>query len=547
MENPRARLFRNLLAVPNGKRQSRGQCDLHLSSFVFSRALLRAEVLAAFLVVAGLLAIGAPRPFPDYTLNESSDAAQIGSRSPLVLVQARKIKGGRLDARFPEGSRLVRLWPVAPTGTAELLTSEFFAAADAQVSFGAKRILFAAQLSRGSKWQIWEMNTDGSDKRQLTSCEEDCLKPAYLPRHQIVYTAVSRSGKPASTLVVARDDGSQPHPITFGPAGFQLEKVLANGRILASATYPLHAHDTGSFSRELYTLRPDGTGLTALRCSHKQGTFRGMGEELADGSLLYLETPTIDGLDGTVMRLKRGTIHNAVVSAATSAVCSLALLANGELLISHKGTEGGAAPTTTGKLGLYTFHLGRGSPGQLVYADPEYHCFDPVALSPRPAPKFFWSVVKPELKLGYFIGLQSHLTSSRAHQKLEQVPARVRVVIGDTDGVKAGPETEAPVESDGSFYVAVPADTPIRFQLLAETGRVLHEQESWIWVRPGERRGCLGCHEDRARVPENGIPQILLRSDVPTLLGQRKPTPDAAQAGPQTFNHVLSEGKGEEE
>jgi hypothetical protein len=24
-----------------------------------------------------------------------------------------------------------------------------------------------------------------------------------------------------------------------------------------------------------------------------------------------------------------------------------------------------------------------------------------------------------------------------------------------------------------------------------------------LWVRPGEQRGCIGCHEPRGRAPEN--------------------------------------------
>jgi hypothetical protein len=77
---------------------------------------------------------------------------------------------------------------------------------------------------------------------------------------------------------------------------------------------------------------------------------------------------------------------------------------------------------------------------------------------------------------------------------------------------------EAPVETDGSFYVHVPADTPLRFEVLDTAGRVLAAQKSWIWQRRGEQRVCVGCHAGPERAPENAVPKILLRDTTPVNL-----------------------------
>jgi len=61
---------------------------------------------------------------------------------------------------------------------------------------------------------------------------------------------------------------------------------------------------------------------------------------------------------------------------------------------------------------------------------------------------------------------------------------------------------EAPVEADGSFNVEVPADVPLLLQTLDERGLALATC-GWFWVKPREKRGCIGCHEDPERVPEN--------------------------------------------
>ena len=56
---------------------------------------------------------------------------------------------------------------------------------------------------------------------------------------------------------------------------------------------------------------------------------------------------------------------------------------------------------------------------------------------------------------------------------------------------------DIPVEPDGSAYFEVPADAFVFFQLLDENGMMVQSMRSGTIVRPGERQGCVGCHEDR--------------------------------------------------
>ncbi len=54
---------------------------------------------------------------------------------------------------------------------------------------------------------------------------------------------------------------------------------------------------------------------------------------------------------------------------------------------------------------------------------------------------------------------------------------------------------EVELEEDGSAYFEVPARTPVYFQLLDEKGYCVQTMRSWSMVLPGERGGCVGCHE----------------------------------------------------
>ncbi|RIK81633.1 MAG: hypothetical protein DCC68_08225 [Planctomycetota bacterium] len=59
----------------------------------------------------------------------------------------------------------------------------------------------------------------------------------------------------------------------------------------------------------------------------------------------------------------------------------------------------------------------------------------------------------------------------------------------------------APVEADGSFHVEVPSGRTVHFQLLDENYRAVQTMRSFTGLMPGERRGCVGCHEGRGRTP----------------------------------------------
>jgi hypothetical protein len=59
----------------------------------------------------------------------------------------------------------------------------------------------------------------------------------------------------------------------------------------------------------------------------------------------------------------------------------------------------------------------------------------------------------------------------------------------------------APVEADGSAAFLVPANLPVYFQALDERGYVVQGMRDWATFMPGERVGCVGCHERRTDTP----------------------------------------------
>lgn len=434
------------------------------------------------------------------------------NRPPLVFVQAPVVAKGDVRTRFPRGSRLVRLEAQSPRESPLNLTPGFFAVADPQISFDGAKVLFTALTKRGARWQIWEMNVDGSSKRQVTKCDADCLRAAYLPREHFAYTAVEgNGGRLKSDIHVALLDGSEDHQITFGPGNYQVETVLRDGRILVSAASPLVAR--GAKSSTLYALRHDGTSLQSLRCEHKQPAHRADAVELADGSVVFVKTLG-ERVGGELATIRRAALHNSVLN-PPAASWSPRPLGEGKLIVARKD----AGTRSTARFDLYAVDSSTGRVDELIYKDTKLSSVQAVPVAAHAVPRWYWSTIKPDAKSGYFICLDAYHSADEPSGRITTPVKQVRVLTLDSAKGKERSLGEAPVEADGSFYVAVPPDQPMRFELLDEQGSVIRAQESWIWARPGEERGCVGCHEDKSVAPENRWPMTLRRFDTPTPMG----------------------------
>ncbi len=66
----------------------------------------------------------------------------------------------------------------------------------------------------------------------------------------------------------------------------------------------------------------------------------------------------------------------------------------------------------------------------------------------------------------------------------------VKVVLG-----------EATVHPDGSAFFKLPARKAIYFQAIDEKGRAIQTMRSWLTLQPGESVSCIGCHESKNDAP----------------------------------------------
>lgn len=440
-----------------------------------------------------------------------------GKKLPdMVFVQTPRLVPGPLAQRFPQGSAIVRWTSGLAQKYVVRLSDDFYAAADPQVSFDGGRILFSGQRAPGDRWQMWEMNLDGSNKRKVTHCAENCLRGAYLPADEIAVTVEDAKGPlPLSYLAVLKSDGSGFHRITFGEPAFQLETVLRDGRIVASAPWPLETPDPMNGSRIFYTLRPDGTALESFR-QYSDKSIQTDAEELEDGSLVFVRRFVEPAeASGELMYIRQGAVGATPLGPRQIAFESARAVSSTELLVAKQVATTAGAP----RFELYLFDLKTSALGVRVYSNPRLSSIQPTPIMAHTVPKHYWDTLNPQSPTGNLISLDSYSSSYAPHGHISVHIAKVRVFTQGSDGHERT-LGDAPVESDGSFFVQVPANWPVRFALLDANGQIIRKEHSWIWTRPGEQRGCTGCHGDKAVAPENHWPETLRRFDTPTPLGE---------------------------
>ena len=417
--------------------------------------------------------------------------------------------------RFPKGAQLLLIHE----GKTEPLVTGFAATADANVSFDGKTVLFAGKDTTTAPWQIWELTLADRSVRRVTTTADDAIHPLYLPSgspaRRMVFALRTVQGfqlqsaqvteLPAS--VAKMDPGPAVGQLSYLPGSALPVDVLADGRILFEAGFPLASKADGRPAPELFLVYSDGSGVESYRCDH--GLARWGGKQLASGDVVFTHGTTL-------ARFTSPLAHEAPIAAPHAEYAGgIAETARGEWLVSAR-----TAPGTHYALKLWK--PGTGALGSLM-AESGKDIVQPVLVAPRTRPNRHPSGLH---NWSYANLLALDARQSRAGD-LKTVPASVRLETQDAQGHAVVTGT-ATVDPDGSFFVKVPGDKPIRFSLLDQKGAVVRQEHGWFWIRSGEQRICVGCHTGPERASENRVPAVLLRTTTPVDLSGVNPA-DAAE------------------
>ncbi len=413
---------------------------------------------------------------------------------------------------------------------------------DVDLHFDGDRMLFS-MIGSHNRWQIWELNSDGTGLRQVTpGAEEDVdnYDACYLPDGRIIYdSTLCMQGIPCVTgsdavanLCIMNADGSGIRQLCFDQDHDWCPTVLNNGRILFSRWE--YSDTPHYFTRVLFHMNPDGTNQVEYYGSNS----------FWPNSMFY--TRPIPNNPSQVVTIVSG--HHGV-----------ARMGELVLLDSARGRHEAS--------GVVQRIPGRGQPVEPVIEDQLVDEIWPKFLHPYPLSEHFFLVsCKPSPPQPWGIYLVDTFDNMlllheekgyalfeplpfRAIATPPAIPDRVNLEAKDAsvylmdvyagEGLKDVPPGTVkalrvysfhycyqhmgghehvgvegpwdvrrilgtvPVMPDGSAFFKVPANTPIAVQPLDSEGKALQVMRSWFTAMPGEVLSCVGCHE-----PQNTTPSL---------------------------------------
>lgn len=190
-----------------------------------------------------------------------------------------------VDEYYP-GSDIYILEPISSQSDARNLTKAYTRnneerpdrwghAADPEISFDGKKILFSMKENRNSRWNLYEMNIDGTDLVQLTddNAPGHDMDPIYLPNGQIMFAStrpqiVDEYERRQSPLIHVADRSNNQlvniRQVSFNQSHEINPIVHSSGKIIFSRWE--HLGDPNKFS--IFVMNPDGTRLFVLYGNH---------------------------------------------------------------------------------------------------------------------------------------------------------------------------------------------------------------------------------------------------------------------------------------
>jgi len=403
-----------------------------------------------------------------------------------------KIQSGKLWKNNTP-ARIVAIDPAQPEGSIKLLTEGYYSAHSPEISWDGKSLLFTAKQKQNDEWQIYQMNLSTFKISQITSTSENYSNPVHLPNGRFVYGLVAGadSVKTGYPLFTCNPDGSDPKQVTFTPNTYFALTVLNDGRVLA-------LDETSSTDKQqniLMVMRPDGTKAELFYQGPVGSELVSSVSETANGKIVFVES-TENKSNITSIKYNR-PLHSRVnlTSGMKGDFLSVFSMASGKLLVSYRSSE-------AERYSVYEFDPETKTLGKLVFADADYDACQVAVAYNHERPKKLPSEVDFGVKTGLLLCQDINFLDPNF---IKNYPALQKAVSIEIMGMDSSMGV-VPVEKDGSFYIKIIADQPFQLRALDEKGQVINQPCEWMWIRPNERRGCVGCHEDHEQTPENRVP-----------------------------------------
>lgn len=448
---------------------------------------------------------------------------------------------------FPGGA--MRIFDVNTGNITTLIELKDGVVRDPELSFDGKKIIFSMRKNKDDFYHIYEINTDGTELKQLTFAEGvSDIDPLYLPDGGIAFSSTRQpkycmcNRHIMCNLYRVDADGANINQIGVSTLFEGHSSLLSDGRIL----YDRWEYVDRNFgdAQGLWTVNPDGTKHSIYYGNNTRspggvidarqipGTDQvicifGSCHDRPWGALAIIDRKKgVDGVEPVVQiwpEESRKLVDKGDLDSFKWIEYFFEdpypLNENYFLTSRTIWTKPGGWMHVDSKSGIYL--IGRDGTQELV-VEGNQSLFDPMIIEPRHKPHVIPSNRNYTDKKGTFYvqnvyhgthmkgvepGTVKYLRVIESPEKRtwtqngwggqgEQAPAvnwhsfENKRILG-----------EVPVEEDGSANFEVPSGTFVYFQLLDKDKKMIQSMRSGTMLMPGEVNGCIGCHEDRLSIP----------------------------------------------
>jgi len=432
---------------------------------------------------------------------------------------------------YRPGRNLYILRPARPDAVARPLTRfEDGYVAEPELSWDGSEVVFSYRGQDNPWWHVYRINVDGSGLEQLTHGPYHGVGPAYLPDGRIVF-ASSRAGirdeyhgYPCTSLHVMNPDGTDLRAIATNIGRDTEPAVLLDGRIVFSRLEVFYSRNKTELT--LHAANPDGTRDMVLYGPERRVFWRDLDHgprTPADGQeaplthrVLRMTQPQPMPDSQNIVVVTQGGLALVGPSRYTEQIVTPDYkersyttpfpLPDGRIMCASTLKT---PDRTKVDLGLYVFDP-ETRKLELLYNDPAAADFEARPVFARSRPPILASKQRHQGYSGHFVCAsvftsQERFVAERGRyiRLIEGVPVFARhstqtnehEVWKNHGGTLARVLGTVPLAPDGSFFIEVPADRLLQFQVLDSNRRVLGNQLTWMYTRADETKSCVGCHE----------------------------------------------------